>query len=253
MEKMKQLVHNLLSDSSNTVSYLQQINGALLKEYELHYSNYLSIQPLQVEIFYVNFQVNPPFVDTNMQCISSVNSKIDSEIWKLQSNNFGKLYFHLRGHGGIDVCLSDNEQYALCSTIKSARINGEDVWGQSKVCERIMQIISEHEKVSGKEEIAYQINSLDLQTIARRTDSEMGYVYHIKRRLRHIDKNNSLLLHSFMDIWNKKLPLTNMQRINIYMAAHPTENALEVMREQGFHTIPMEVRIKYGISRKTHL
>ena len=44
-----------------------------------------------------------------------------------------------------------------------------------------------------------------------------------------------------------------MQRINTYMAAHPTENALEVMRKQGFHSIPAEARIKYGLSRKTHL
>lgn len=249
---MKQLVRNLLSDSSNTVSYLQLINEALLKEYELHYGGYLSIQPLQVEIYYVNFQAQPPFVDTNMQCLS-INSQIDPEIWQLQSNNFGKLYFHLRGRGGIDVCLSDSEHYALCSTVKSARINGEDVWGQSKVCERIMQTVGEHENVSKKEEIAYQINSLDLPSLSRREKPERGYVYHIKRRLRRLDKNNSLLLHSFMDIWNKKLSLTNMQRISVYMAAHPTENALEVMRGQGFHSIPAEARIRYGLSRKTHL
>ena len=253
MEKMKQLVRNLLLDSSNTVSCLQQINEALLKEYELHYNNYLSIQPLQVEIFYVNFQANPPFIDTNMQCVSSVNSKIDPEIWKLQSDSFGRLYFHLRGHGGIDICLSDSEQYALCSTIKSARINGEEIWGQSKVCEQVMQIVSEHEGISGKKEIAYQINNLDVQTISRRTKAETGYIYHMKRRLRHTDKNNSLLLHSLMDIWNKNLALSNIQRINIFMAAHPTEDPLEVMRRQGFRTIPVEVRIKYGISHKMHL
>lgn len=249
---MKQLVRNLLSDSSNTVFYLQQINEALLKEYELHYGGYLSIQPLQVEIYYVNFQVQPSFVDTNMQCLS-INSQINPEIWQLQSNNFGKLYFHLRGRGGIDVCLSDSEHYALCSTVKSARINGEDVWGQSKVCERIMQTVGEHENVSKKEEIAHQINSLDLQFLSCREKPEKGYVYHIKRRLRRLDKNNSLLLHSFMDIWNKKLSLTNMQRISVYMAAHPTENALEVMRGQGFHSIPAEARIRYGLSRKAHL
>ena len=253
MEKMKQLVRNLLLDSSNTVSCLKQINEALLKEYELHYNNYLSIQPLQVEIFYVNFQANPPFIDTNMQCVSSVNSKIDPEIWKLQSDNFGRLYFHLRGHGGIDICLSDSEQYALCSTIKSARINGEEIWGQSKVCEQVMQIVSEHEGISGKKEIAYQINNLDVQTISRRTKAETGYIYHMKRRLRHTDKNNSLLLHSLMDIWNKNLALSNIQRINIFMAAHPTEDPLEVIRRQGFRTIPVEVRNKYGISHKMHL
>lgn len=253
MEQMKQLVQNLLSDSSNTVSCLQLINEALLKEYELHYGGYLSLQPLQVEIYYVNFQAQPPFVDTNMQCLS-INSRIDPEIWQLQSNNFGKLYFHLRGHGGIDICLSDSEHYALCSTVKSARINGEDVWGQSKVCERIMQTVCEHENVSKKEEIAYKINnSQDLQTLSRREKSEKGHVYHIKRKLRRLDKNDSLLLHSFMDVWNKKLALTNMQRISVYMAAHPAENVLEVMREQGFHSIPVEARIRYGLSRKTHL
>lgn len=252
---MKQLVQGLLSDKINVVSCLQQINEALLKEYELRYSDYLSILPLQVEIFYVNYQANPPFVDTNMQCISSVNHQPDPDIWDLQSARFGNLYFHLRGHVGIDVCLSDSRQYALCSTIKSARINGEDIWGQSKVCERVMQIIGEHENVSEKDEIACKINCScsDSQTILPRPKPETGHVYHIKRKLRHIDKNNTLLLHSFMDIWNKKLPLTNMQRINVYMAAHPTENALKVMRQQNFRSIPAEVRIKYGISRKMHL
>lgn len=252
---MKQLVQELLSDNINTISCLQQINEVLLKEYELHYSDYLSILPLQVEIFYVNYHRNPPFVDTNMQCISSVNHQPDPDIWDLQSARFGNLYFHLHGHAGIDVCLSDNRQYALCSTIKSARINGEDIWGQSKVCERVMQIIGEHENVSEKDEIAHKINCSysDSQTILPRPTPETGYVYHIKRKLRHIDKNNTLLLHSFMDIWNKKLPLTNMQRINVYMAAHPSDNALEVMRQQNFRSIPAEARIKYGISRKIHL
>lgn len=37
------------------------------------------------------------------------------------------------------------------------------------------------------------------------------------------------------------------------MAAHPTEDPLEVIRRQGFRTIPVEVRIKYGISHKMHL
>ena len=162
-------------------------------------------------------------------------------------------YISIYGHGGIDICLSDSEQYALCSTIKSARINGEEIWGQSKVCEQVMQIVSEHEGISGKKEIAYQINNLDVQTISRRTKAETGYIYHMKRRLRHTDKNNSLLLHSLMDIWNKNLALSNIQRINIFMAAHPTEDPLEVIRRQGFRTIPVEVRIKYGIAHKMHL
>lgn len=256
MEKMKQLVQNLLSDSRNAVSYLQQINEALLRDYEVHYDDYLSIQPLQVEIFYVNFHASPPFVDTNMQCISSADfrtARADPEIWQLQSDNFGKLYFHLRGRGGIDVCLSDSERYALCSTVKSARINGENIWGQSKVCEHVMQIIGGHENVSEKDEIARRINGADRQIISRRADPVTGPVYHVKRRLRRMDRNNSLQLHSFMDVWNRKLPLTNMQRINIYMAAHPAENVLDVMRERGIRSIPTEVRIKYGISRATHL
>ena len=250
MEKMKQLVRELLSDSTNKESCLQQINEALLKEYELYYNDYLTIQPLQVEIFYVNFQACPPFIDTNMQCISSINTKIDTEIWPLQSNRFGKLYYHLRGRGGVDICLSDSEQYALCATI---RINNEEIWGQSKVCQRIAQIISKHENASTKEKIAEQINNRGVQNISLRAKAEADYVYHIKRKLRHMDKSYPLLLHSFMDIWNKKLSLTNLQRMNIYMAAHPTEDALEVMRRQGFHSIPVEIRIKYGIPRNAHL
>ena len=253
METMKQLVHSLLSDTSNAVSHLQRINEALLKEYELHLGSYLSVLPLQVEIYYVNFQTRPLFVDTNMHCLSSMNAKIDPEIWSLQSGRFGKLYCHLRGHGGIDVCLSDNETYALSATIKSARINGEDVWSQSRVYARIMQIICEHEDRVGVEDITGWINGLDLQVLSRRAQPETGCVYHMKRRLRRMDKNNSLPLHSFMDVWNKKMPLTNVQRIDIYMAAHPTENALEVMRAHNYRFIPTGVRIKYGILPQARL
>lgn len=117
MERMKQTVHELLSERGNAIiSRLQQINEKLLKEYELHYSDYLLIQPLQMEIFYVNYHMTPTFVDTSMHCISSGNNLVDTDIWKLQSARFGKLYFHLKGQGGIDICLSDSRDFALCAT-----------------------------------------------------------------------------------------------------------------------------------------
>lgn len=253
MERMKQLVHGLLSEPGKEVSYLQQLNEALLKDYELQYGRYLSIRPLQVEIFYVNPHATPPFMDINMQCISSVGSKVDPEIWRLQSNRFGRLYFHLRGRVGIDVCLSDSKEYALCATILSAVINGEEIWASSKVFERIVQLVGEHEHADGKEAVADLLNQSIQPVLVSREDPLTGEVYHVRRVLRRSDKNQTLPLQSFMDLWNEKLRFTHVQRIHIYMAAHPDADVLQVMRRHGFRLIPVEVRIRYGIPRSVRL
>ena len=104
MEELKKCVHDLLNAKSNHLPLLQHINELLLRDYYLSFGGYLTLIPKEVEIYYVNRKATPPFVDTNMQCM--VDSKTNDEIWKLQSGRFGQLYFHQKGSGGIDICLS---------------------------------------------------------------------------------------------------------------------------------------------------
>ena len=97
---------------------LQGINEQVLKHYCISSGGYLKLIPKDVEIYYVNRMANPPYMDTNMQCM--MGSKNNDGIWKLQSGRFGQLYFHQKGTGGVDICLSDSPDYALyCSILHS--------------------------------------------------------------------------------------------------------------------------------------
>lgn len=252
MDVLKSLVCNLLKNT-DVLPCLQRINEAMLKDYQLSLGGYLSVLPLEVEIYYVNMGCIPSYVDTNMNCM--IDSKMKEEIWQLQSARFGQLYYHLKGTGGIDICLSDSGDYALCCTLKAARINGEEVWGQLKVRDTIVKNICEHEHLSGEADLIKQrINDVHSQPVlVRREQSQGGYVYHVKRRVRRRDKPAMLPLRSFMDVWNKKLSFTNQQRISLYMQAHPSTSVMEVMRSHDFHTIPAEIRIKYHIARSEKL
>lgn len=256
MEQLKELVRNLSKENTGRIDQirlLQQINEALLKRYQLSIGNDLLIQPLEVETFYVNQKTLHPYVDTNMHCM--IDPKMQEEIWELQSARFGQFYYHLKGAGGIDVCLSDSPDYALCCTLKSARVNGKDIWRQTKVRDAIIEHICERNNLNRKETVIQRMNDIHSISVlsCREKPVTEEHVYHIKRKLRRMDKNSSLPLRSFMDIWNKNMPITSVKRINIYMQAHPTENVIEVMRKQGFHHIPTEIRLKYHIERDCKL
>jgi len=257
MEQLKQVVHSLLSDGKNAQHYLQKLNEFLLKDYKIVFRHYLSIIPLEVEIFYANFQSIPQFVDISMHCVSAKNGRIlgTNEFWELQSNRFGKLYFHLKGAGGIDICLSDSKEYALCMTVKGALINGEEIIGRMKIAQCVIQVINENEKITDQNDMISLINNSNPEQYIVKNDVSQAVdcVYHAKRKLPSYDKNASLLLHSFADVWDEKVSLTNSQRISLYMTAHPNEDIIAVMKEHQFRFIPTDVRLKYNISHKIHL
>ena len=41
-----------------------------------------------------------------------------------QKNRFGQLYFHERGYGGVDICLSNSEDFCLSFLLKATLANG---------------------------------------------------------------------------------------------------------------------------------
>lgn len=41
-----------------------------------------------------------------------------------QKNRFGQLYFHERGYGGVDICLSNSEDLCLSFLLKATLANG---------------------------------------------------------------------------------------------------------------------------------
>lgn len=253
MEDLKKKVGELLATKDAHLSLLQEINEEILKNYVISFGNYLTLYPKDVEIYYVNKKVSPPFVDMNMQCMA--DPKTNERIWALQSGRFGQLYFHLRGMGGIDICLSDTPDYALCCTLKAAEINGEEIWSMQKLRNRLVEIICEHEGLADKTSVMEWINQPNsLPMLHRREKRLEGEVYHLRRKgLRFRDKAVLLPLRSFMDLWNKKLAMNNVQRLMIYLNLHPEADVLQVLREHEFRYIPAEVRIRYRIDKKVKL
>ena len=257
MKEMMNRVQELLACTEVPTACLQRINETLLQHYQLSYGGYLTIIPKEVEVYYVNRKAPRPYVDNNMHCC--LDPKTDAEIWALQSGRFGKLYFHRKGLGGVDVCLSAAGDYALCCTLKAAVVNGEECWSPLKVRNAVLDAVCQHEglvpDLPTRLRLMNRFNEPDAATfLTLRETPEEGHVYHLHRRsLRRRDKNATLPLRSFMDIWNRKFPMGNVQRVTLYMTAHPDENVLQVLRDHDFRYIPTEIKARYNLDRKARL
>lgn len=253
MEELKKSVHRLLETKSEHLALLQGINEAVLRNYYLKLGDYLTIIPKDVEVYYVNLNAPSPYVDTNMQCMA--DPKTNDAIRALQSGRFGQLYIHLRGSGGIDICLSDSPDYALCCTLKAAEINGEECWSMLKVRNRLVDIMCRHDGFADKAEVTDWVNRVhSLPMLFRREHPVEGEVYHLRRKgLRHRDKNVLLPLRSFIELWNKGLAINNVQKLMIYLNLHPEADVLEVLRAHQFRYIPSEIRIRYKLDKHVKL
>lgn len=253
MEELKKRVNELLATKSEHLPLLQGINELVLKHYYVSLGGYLTLLPKDMEIYYVNRLSKPPYVDMNMQCMT--DPKTNDEIWRLQSNRFGQLYFHQKGTGGLDICLSDSLDYALCCSIKAAEINGEELWSPLKVRNRLVDIICQHENLKDKTEVMEWINRVhSLPMLRCREVPSEKECFHLRRKnLRHRDKNVLLPLRTLTDLWNKGLAINNVQKLMIYLKVHPEADILAVLREQQFRYIPAEIRIRYKIDKKVKL
>lgn len=94
------------TDKETQIDFLQKIAARLLNECVIKVGS-VTIEPLLVEAYYFNSKTG--FVDENTHGSEK------------QKNNFGKLYFHEKGRGGVDICLSDGD-YCLSYLIKNALV-----------------------------------------------------------------------------------------------------------------------------------
>lgn len=130
-EDIKKLVDELkdLKAEEEIVEKLQKILEALLTKTELRFSakdeKTVYVKPLEIEAYYYNESKN--FKD---ECV---------HVHKLQKNRQGKVYIHryksnageskaLRAanRAGMDLVLSDSDDYAFAVLIRSAEIGFED-------------------------------------------------------------------------------------------------------------------------------
>lgn len=112
MKEFEKLVEKL-EDKNNKeeerVKILQDIGKVLITEYEIIVDG-IKIEPLWVEAYYYS---QNKFADCN--------THLDDK----QKNRFGQLYFHNKGYGGFDICLSNSDEFYLSFLLKATLINGK--------------------------------------------------------------------------------------------------------------------------------
>lgn len=111
LKELKSKVERLdkAENKEESVKILQEIAAELITDYEIQVKE-IKIEPLWVEAYYYNSE---KFADCNIH----MNEK--------QKNHFNQIYFHKKGYGGFDICLSDSPKYYLSFLIKASLINGE--------------------------------------------------------------------------------------------------------------------------------
>lgn len=111
--ELKEMVCGLKAETNEEtiIKKLREIGAKLIGEYVIEVEG-ITIEPLWVEAYYFNKNV---FSDCN------------THLSEKQKNRFGQLYFHEKGRGGFDLCLSDSEDYYLSFLLKRTSINGEFV------------------------------------------------------------------------------------------------------------------------------
>ena len=106
---LRDLVQGLEHTSeAEAIGILQKIGAILIHDCQIQVAGAV-IEPLWVEAYY--FRADS-FPDLNIHRSP------------LQKNRFGKLYFHRRGYGGLDLCLSDSEELYLSFLLKACLLNG---------------------------------------------------------------------------------------------------------------------------------
>lgn len=108
MEELKSLVGKLerATDEKEQIQTLQEINKTVLTKYVIQIDD-LIIEPLWVEAYYYGQKTFP-------DCNTHRSDK--------QKNRFNQVYFHEKGRGGLDVCLSLKDSYYLSILLKATLI-----------------------------------------------------------------------------------------------------------------------------------
>lgn len=124
MNNLKEEIANLRNckDLKEIELQLQLINKFIVTNYMFELSNGLRIYPIEVEAYFKSSDFNDEFVHGN----------------ELQKNNYGRFYVHRTGitkdakykggtRGGIDICLSDSDDFYYGVLIRSAMFNDDTV------------------------------------------------------------------------------------------------------------------------------
>lgn len=145
LEDLKLLVNELKDKTKKEeqVEILQKIGKMLITEYEIDIDK-IKIEPLWVEAYYYN-----------QENFADCNTHLDGK----QKNRFGQLYFHKKGYGGFDICLSNSDEFYLSFLLKAALINGE-FSTQTRICGFLSANNKEKSELEDKENVLVKKDSL---------------------------------------------------------------------------------------------
>ena len=96
------------ASEAEAMEILQEIGEFLINGCQIRVLDTV-IEPLWVEAYYFR---EDSFPDLNTHSSDR------------QRNRFGRLYFHRRGYGGVDLCLSDSDRWYLSFLLKAGLVDG---------------------------------------------------------------------------------------------------------------------------------
>lgn len=110
MDKIRKRVHELIKirDRQEIVKNLQEMEKFILCNYQMRVFDRI-VQMKEIEIYYKNESIG--YIDTTMHGRDR------------QKNNFNNLYLH---GAGIDICLSDSEDFYLSILIRGGIVIGKE-------------------------------------------------------------------------------------------------------------------------------
>ena len=188
-------LENTLNDkpgrNEKIVSLLQEIGAELLKKYEIRVKN-ITIEPLRVEPYLYKEIV---FED---KFIHSENGVYGPH----QRNRFGRLYIH-KGFSGVDIVLSNRDDYAFSFLLKNSRIFIDNKVAYPFVKQyAVAKILKEHGIPLKYDECVLAPKEVPNNTIVFKTIRNGLNTIAEREDFRKSDQNNynKLLVSSFIEL-----------------------------------------------------
>ena len=107
-------------DEKWQVKKLQEIGISLINEYEIHVGNRI-IKPLLVEAYYYH---EGKFEDASVHSAEKSQANTYKLARERQKNHFSQLYIHY-GRSGLDIVLSQKNDYYLSFLLKCSLVGGD--------------------------------------------------------------------------------------------------------------------------------
>lgn len=196
---MKELIEKLqvkTNKEEQILQILREIGAELLTKYEIRIKNII-IEPLRVEPYLF---MPPIFKDKFTHHVELKNHEII--YGSHQRNRFGKLYIH-KGFKGVDIVLSDSNEYAFSFLIKNSRIliDGKVAYPSVKQKDTA-KILKEHGISYDCDEIVLYKKELPNNTVVFRTIRN-GLKKIVERddfKKEEQNKYNKLMISSFIEL-----------------------------------------------------